>query len=336
MTNWHRTLLMTSAAMLSASPALALDVVTSIKPVHSLVAAVMEGVDEPALIVSGSGSAHIHSLRPSDAKALEKADLVFWVGEGMETFLKTPLQSLSAGATLVSLAETPGIEKLALREGGPFEAHSHDHEDGHSHDHHDGHDHDHDHDHDHHHAHAHEHDDHHHPHGAYDLHIWLDPANARAMLTSIETALSKADPENATTYQENAARYAERIDALLAEVQEKLSGIKDRPSIVFHDAYQYFEHRFEVNVAGSITVSPEVMPGAQRLSEISERVKTAGATCIFSEPQFEPKLVTLIAEATGARTAVLDPLGADLEDGPDLYLDLIRNMATSFADCLSQ
>ena len=323
MANHLRSLLIASAALVTASPAFALDVVASIKPVHSLVAAVMEGVGEPDLIVSGSGSEHVHSLRPSDAQALQNADVVFWIGEGMETYLVSPLGTLSFDAKVVALADTDGLEKLPLREGGPFEAHEHDH-DGHEHPHSD-----HDHDHDHDAGHAHEE-------GHYDLHFWLDPLNAKVLVQKIETVLSEADPENRAAYAENARRYGERLDQLVAEVGKVLDGVREKPSIVFHDAYQYFEHRFGVNVAGSITVSPEVMPGAQRLNEITERVKSSGATCIFAEPQFEPKLVTVVAGGTEARTGVLDPLGAELADGPELYIELIRNMANSFKDCLSK
>ena len=333
--------LLCSLALLvpAAVPAHAFDgVVASIKPVHSLVAAVMEGVGEPALIVRGAGSEHVHALRPSDAEALENARFVFRIGEGMETFLNGPLATLAAGARVVSLEDAPGLNRLAQREGGPFEAHDHDH--GHDHDHDDGeaaregHDHD-GHDHD---GHAHQddhgHDDH--SHGEYDLHIWLDPANARAMVAEIARALGEADPDNAARYAANAQGYSARLDALVEELRATVEPVRDRPSIVFHDAYQYFEKRFGLNVAGSITVSPEVLPGAQRLSEIRDKVRELGAVCVFSEPQFEPRLVSVVTEGSDARTGVLDPLGAALADGPELYPELMRGLARSFADCLSQ
>lgn len=313
-----RSLLLTSAVAaalaLRAAPAHALDgVAASIKPVHSLVAAVMEGVGRPALIVRGSGSEHAHSLRPSDAEALENAAIVFRVGEAMETFLNAPLKSLAAGARVVSLENAPGLILLDLREGGPFDAHSHgnDHDDG-------------DHDHD-----GHDHDEH-------DLHFWLDPENARAMIAEIAHVLSEADPENAVRYAANAQAYSGRLDGLIAEVAATVAPVRARPSIVFHDAYQYFEKRFGINVAGSITVSPEALPGARRLAEIRARVGELGAACVFSEPQFAPKLVSVVIEGTDARTGVLDPLGAELADGPELYIELIRDLGTSFAACLSQ
>lgn len=313
-----------AAVLAAALPAAALDgVVASIKPVHSLVAAVMEGVGTPALIVRGAGSEHVHSLRPSDAEALEKAGVVFRVGEGMETFLNGPLKTLAAGARVVSLEDAPGLEKLAFREGGPFEAHAHgdghDRDDGDAHES-EGHGHDHDHDHD---------------RDAHDLHIWLDPLNARAMVAEIARVLAEADPGNAMRYLANAQAYSARIDALAAEIGALVEPVRRRPAVVFHDAYQYFEKRFGVNVVGSITVSPEVMPGAQRLSEIRDKVRELDAACVFSEPQFEPRLVAVVIEGTDARTGVLDPLGAEIPDGPDLYLTLMRNLAGSLAACLS-
>ena len=300
-----------------AGPAHALDgVVASIKPVHSLVAAVMEGEGEPALIVRGAGSGHAHTLRPSDAEALEQARIVFRIGPGMETFLNAPLATLAAGAEVVSLADAPGVVTLPLRAGGAFEAHAHDNDD-------DDDDHDHSHDHD-------------HGHDAPDLHVWLDPVNAQAMVAAIAQALGEVDPANAAHYAANAKAYSARIDALIGELRATVEPVRSRPAIVFHDAYRYFEARFGLNVAGSITISPEVAPGAQRLSEIRDKVRELGAVCVFSEPQFEPRLVSVVTEGSDARTGVLDPLGADIPDGPELYLDLMRNLARSFATCLSR
>lgn len=346
-----RSLLLASAAaaavVAASAPARALDgVAVSIKPLHSLVSAVMEGVGEPSLVVRGAGSEHVHSLRPSDARALETASVVFRVGEGMETFLNAPLKTLAGKATVVSLEDAPGLTKLDFREGGPFEAHAHgdgsghdghDH-DAHAHTHDHGHDADDDgddgHDHDAHAGETHAHDGH--AHEEHDLHIWLDPVNAKAMVAEIARVLGEADPENAARYLANAQAYSGRLDALVDEVDATVAPVRDRPSIVFHDAYQYFEKRFGLNVAGSITVTPDVLPGAQRLAAIRARVEELGAVCVFSEPQFEPKLVSVVTEGTGARTGVLDPLGAGIADGPDLYIALIRNLGRSFTECLSR
>ena len=167
-----------------------------------------------------------------------------------------------------------------------------------------------------------------------DPHVWLDPENAKAMVHEIEEALAKADPANAATYESNAEAVMAKLDSLVAEIDSELQPVKGRGYIVFHDAYQYFENRFGVSAIGSITVSPEVLPGAERISDLQEKVRSLDATCVFSEPQFEPKLVATVTENTNARFGVIDPLGAAIDEGPNLYFTLIRNMASSLKNCL--
>jgi len=301
------TTLLTSTAM--AAP----NVVASIKPVHSLVAAVMAGVGEPTLIVKGSASPHTYALRPSDAGALESADVVFWTGHGMELFLGDALETLASKATVVELADAPGIALLPMREGGAFEAHSHGDE---------GHDHD------------HESHDHAHEHGEGDMHFWLDPENAKLMVTQIATTLSEADPDNAAAYQANAEAELVKLEALEAEITATLAPVADKPFVVFHDAYQYFESRFGLDVAGSVTVTPDVTPGAARIDELKAKVATLGATCVFAEPNFEPTIIRAITEGTEAKSGVLDPEGGALTEGVDLYPQLLRGLAASLVDCL--
>ena len=178
-----------------------------------------------------------------------------------------------------------------------------------------------------------DHDDH--GHGEFDPHVWLDPINAKAVVHEIEEALVKTDPKNAKKYEANADRIAGELDQLVTELRAQLQPVQDKGFIVFHDAYQYFEQRFGVSAIGSLTVSPEVMPGAERVSDLRNKIRDLKATCVFSEPQFEPKLVTTLVEGTGARTGVLDPLGASLTKGPDLYFQLVREMARSLKECLS-
>ncbi len=314
-------------------------VVASTKPVHSLVSAVMGEAGNPTLLVKGAASPHNYSLRPSDAAALESADVVFWTGHGMELFLADALDTLATNAQVVELAETDGITLLPVREGGAFEAHSHG-DDDHGHDHaHDDHDHEHDHDD---HAHEHDHGDHaheehaheEHAHDEGDMHFWLDPENARLMVTQIAAVLSEADPDNATTYQANAEAELVRLEDLTAELNETLAPVAGKPFVVFHDAYQYFEARFGLEVAGAVTVSPEAMPGAARIDQLRARVAELGATCVFAEPNFEPAIVRTIVEGTDAKAGVLDPEGASLTEGPDLYPELLRGLATSLVDCL--
>jgi zinc transport system substrate-binding protein len=306
-------------------------VVTSIKPVHSLVSGVMLGVGNPSLIIEGAGSPHTYSLKPSQAKQLQDAKLVFWMGDELETFLEGPIENIAQKATAIKLIDAHGLKKIRFRDGGMFDDHGHDDHDDHEHN---------DHDHE---KHAKkEHDDHSdhdghddHGHGEFDPHVWLDPINAKAIVHEIEEALVKADPKHASTYEANAHKMMEKLDSLVVELSDELEPVHEKGFIVFHDAYQYFEQRFDVAAIGSITVSPEVMPGAERVSELREKISELNATCVFSEPQFEPKLVATLVEDTGARTGVLDPLGATLNKGPDLYFQLLRNMASSLKKCLS-
>lgn len=326
-----RALLLASSILLSASAAAAApEVVVSIKPIHSLVASIMQGVGEPKLIVEGAASPHTFTMKPSNARAVEDADMVFWMGPGMEAFLKKPLEALASDATVVELDDAEGLTKLPFREGGAFEAHEHDDE-GHGHDHEKTAENDHGHD-----DHAGEAaEDHHHDHGEFDTHLWLDPMNAKAMAAAIEKALAEADPENAEAYAANLVSLNGRIDALDKEIAETIAPVKDKPFIVFHDAYQYFEDHYGVRVVGSITVSPEVVPGAERVQEIRQKVQELDAACVFAEPQFEPKLIQVVTEGTDARSGTLDPEGATLTEGPDLYFDLMRSIATNLKACLS-
>ena len=308
------TFLFSSAAVATAD----VKVVASIKPVHSLVASVMQGVSQPSLLVKGAGSPHTYSLKPSQAKELQAADIVFWMSHDLEAFLENSIESIAKNAKAVSLMDSHGLMKLNFREGGAFDAHDHGHDD-HGDDKHDDHGHD-------------KHDEH--GHDEVDPHVWLDPQNAKSLVHEIEEHLAEIDPSNAAKYEANAKAVMKKLDALTKEIEADLEPIRDRGYVVFHDAYQYFEKRFGVSAVGSITVSPEVLPGAERVSELRDKVKSLNASCVFSEPQFEPKLVKTITENTDAGTGVLDPLGANIKDGPELYFTLIRNMAKSLKDCL--
>lgn len=326
----------TALMLLSLSPALAAPkVVASIKPVQSLVAAVMDGVGEPAVIVDGAASPHTFALKPSTAKLIANADVVFWVGPELEPFLEKPLETLGEKAEAVELSEAPGVNKLPVREDANFEPHHHGDEEGEAG--HEGHEHaGHDHAAEGKEAAAHDHGhDHGHEHGEFDAHVWLDPENAKAMADDIAHHLSEADPANAATYAANAKALKEKLTALETELTAELEPVKDKPFIVFHDAYQYFEHRFGVHAAGSVTLSPEVQPGAERVAALRDKLKDLGAVCVFSEPQFEPKLVGVLVEGTGVRTGVLDPLGADVANGKDLYFEVTRKLAASLKTCLS-
>ena len=315
-------------------------VVVSIKPIHSLASYLMEGVGTPNLIVDGYASPHGFAMKPSHAKMLQEADLIFWVGEGLENFLEKPLKSIAKKAEKIELLEIKGLQKLKFREKNIFDEHDdhghkedkhddHGHDDdGHKEDDHDDHDHDKD---------GHKEDDHDdhghegHAHGEYDPHIWLDPINAKVILNEMVEHLIENDEKNASIYKSNLDKALKDIDKLISDVKSELN--KEISFIVFHDAYQYFEERFNVSVLGAFTVNTDIMPGAEQLSEIREIIEHDKVSCIFSEPQFNPDIINTVAKDMKIKTGVLDPLGATLNPGKDLYFDLIRNISSSFKGC---
>ncbi len=312
-----------------------INVVTSIKPLHSLTSYIMEGVGEPDLIIDGVASPHNFQIKPSHAKMLQKADLVIWVGEDLESFLPSALKSIPKNAVVFELLDQSGLKKLKFREKNIFEGHDDHDEHGHDehakkeddHDDHDDEEHakkedDHD---------DHGHDEHGHAHGEYDPHIWLDPSNAKVIVKKITNQLSKIDKDNSSVYKANSKKLLKDLDGLIKEVKNEIN--KDASFVVFHDAYQYFEKRFGINVIGALTVNPDVMPGAEQLSEIREVIEHEKAKCIFSEPQFNPNIIKSIASDTGVKTGVLDPLGANINKGKNMYFQLIKDMSNSLKDC---
>ena len=453
----------TLISILSFTAQAEINVVASVKPLHSLVSGVTEGVQKPDLIVKGAASPHTYSLKPSQAKQLEEADLVFWMGHELESFLEQPLEAIATKAKVVELIDSQGLKRLDMREGGAFDDHGHDdHGQGeHSEEGHDDHAGE---------GHAFEwagifklsaedytwtfakvdgdyadpmmkmvflrtssggeegieeqeevaerlikqqssvrrnhdgrlipdeenayqlvfdanrnvtkmrinikkegyyafftehmpfefeagehflknvsgkdieptaqepeagHHDHH-GHSGFDVHVWLDPENAKVLVKEIKEALVELDPSNAGKYEANAKNLMLKLDRLISEISVKLASSKGKGFVVFHDAYQYFEERFGMTAVGSITVSPEVVPGASRIRELKDKIVELNAHCVFSEPQFQPKIVFTVAEGTQANTGVLDPLGASIADGPELYFTLIRDMANSLQECLSK
>ena len=301
-------------------------VVASIKPIHSLASYLMDGVGKPDLIVDGYASPHGFAMKPSHAKMLQNADLIFWVGEDLESFLEKPLNSIAKKAEKIELIEIKGLNKLEFRERNIFEEH-----DDHGHDKHKEHAHK----KDKHKEHAHKedkHDDHQgHAHGEHDPHIWLDPMNAKVILNEMVEHLIENDAKNASKYKSNLKKALKDIDKLNKDVKKELS--KSTASIVFHDAYQYFEKRYGVNILGAFTVNTDVMPGAEQLAEIREIIEHDKVTCVFSEPQFNPDIIKAVAKDMNIKTGVVDPLGATLDPSKDLYFKLIRNMSASFKGC---
>ena len=295
-------------------------VVASIKPIHSLASYLMDGIGKPDLIVDGYASPHGFAMKPSHAKMLQEADIIFWVGEDLENFLVKPLSSIAKKAEKIELMEIKGLEILKFRERNIFDDHDHDE---HGQDEHGKKEDDHD---------DHGHDDHEgHAHGEFDPHIWLDPVNAKVILKEMAEHLIENDEKNSATYKNNLAKALKDIDKLIKDTKSELS--KSVDSIVFHDAYQYFEEIFNVNILGAFTVNTDVMPGAEQLAEIREIIEHDKVACVFSEPQFNPDIIKAVAKDMNIKTGVVDPLGATLNPGKDLYFNLIRNMSASFKNC---
>jgi len=314
-------------------------VAADIAPVHSLVARVMDGVGTPDLIVQSGASPHEYSLRPSEAEALQEADLVFWISPDLTPWLADAIETLATDASVTELMETDGTIELEIREGALFEAHERG-EDEHEGDEHADHA---EKDHEEHAEHAHEeHADHAeeeaghegHDHGAHDAHAWLSPQNAATWLNVIASQLSAADPENAGAYFANAAAGRAELDTLITDINAMLEPVRGGQFIVFHDAYQYFESAFDFPASGAISISDASDPSPARIAEIRARIAEEGIECVLAEPQFNAGLVATVLDGTEAKTGILDPLGSDLEPGPALYPQLMRNLASTLAECL--
>ena len=297
------------AVLLAITPALAGPrVIASIMPVHSLVSAVMGKTGTPQLLLPGRLSEHTSSFSAAQLSAVGQADLVFIIGHGLEFKLAQISGSEAVGGkNFIALSEAPGVKTHAIREGGSWETGAHKDAETAS------------------------------AEGvlAFDPHVWLDPENAKAMATAIAAELAKADPGNAAAYDANAKSFASAIDAASADIARSLAPIKDKPFIVFHDAYQYFEKYFGLNAVGSISDVSAASPSAQRLKEIRDRLAQTKAVCVFREPQFDTKFVDTVIEGSTARSGILDPVGAELEPGPAAYVKLLRNLATDLKSCLN-
>jgi len=303
------------ALCLAASPAVAAPkVIASVVPVHGIVSAVMGETGQPELLLSGSMSEHRATFTPQQIAGLGKADVVFIIGRGLEAKLSQISGSETVnGKRFVELSSAPGITTHPVREGGAWEAHGHDH------------DHDHDHGHD-------EAAD-----GvlSFDPHVWLDPANAKAMAAAVAAELAKADPANAAAYTANAETFARSLDALSEEIAAELAPVKTVPYVVFHDAYQYFEKRFGLAAAGSISDVSAAAPSAKRLREVRRKIADVKAACVFREPQFDGKMVQTVIEGTGAREGMLDPIGASITPGPGAYQQLLQDLSKNLKACLA-
>lgn len=285
-------------------------VVADIAAVHSLVSQVMAGVGQPDLLIPPGGSPHFYALKPSDAKKLREADVIIKIGPQLSPWMDRPLTSLAGSAKRLRLLEQPDTITLPMRTGATFEPHDHGDED---------------HGHDHHHDHA--------AGGPIDSHAWLDPENGKIWLGVIAEALAGTDPDNAARYHANAAAGVAQIDAAVEDTRTIVAPLQDLRFIVFHDAYQYFEHRFGLTAVGAIALSDASPPGPARIAELRDRVAGLDVTCALTEPQFDPDLLETVFRGRGVKTAVVDPAGDSIALGPGMYPELIRSVGKALAAC---
>lgn len=312
---WIATVLMALIVCAGSVQSKDIKVVTTIKPVHALASQVMDGIGTPKLLIDGVTSPHTFALKPSDAKALHQADLFVRIGPALEPFTKKISGALPKSVRVLTLFELPELTRHDIRNSGAFEAHAHHDK---SHDHHDHHGH-------------HDHDN---ETTETDPHIWLDPGNAIVIVEALVETLSQIAPDNADRFRNNGAQAIAELRQLDGELATKLAPITRAPFMVFHDAFQYFEKRFGLRGAGAFTLHPEAPPSAKRLAEIRQIIRKSGARCVFSEPQFSPRRIATTLEGTGAKTSILDPLGAKIPSGRRGYQDLMHALADQFIFCL--
>ncbi|HHP5765350.1 TPA: zinc ABC transporter substrate-binding protein ZnuA [Vibrio parahaemolyticus] len=288
--------LILAASAMLTLPAQAITVLTSIKPIQLMVTELTEGVSTPEVLVQSNASPHDYSLRPSDVKKVASADLVIWYGHDLEPFLEKVVSNRSSTLTLSE------IPNLALRE---FDSeHSHDH---------DGHD-----------------------HGSHDPHFWLGIKPVKQVAQAVVNKLAEIDPANAKTYSNNLVKFEEQLAARDKEIEQQLAPVKNQGYFVFHDAYGYFEERYQLNNLGHFTVTPDRKPGAKTLIKIRKTLGSGNVACVFSEPQFTPAVVESVMRGSNVAKGELDPLGSTIKVERGSYFNLLGNMADSFEQCLAK
>ena len=272
----------------------ALSVVVTIKPLHSLVTGVMEGVAEPYLLLKGDQSAHHLTLKPSQAKEIHNADLLVWVGPAFETFLSRTVQSKALSSLALMSAENiallPTRDITHQDEAGP-------------------------------------------DHGEVDGHIWLNPKNAVGIVQAVVDRLVDIDDKNGHLYRENGQRLEERLVALDAMLEQRLKRVQGIPYLTYHDALQYFEQRYGLT-GYAVTTLSELRSGVKGVIRVRRLISEKKISCLFREPQFRPKLLDVLMEELSVRDGVIDPLGAEVSLGSNGYFVLMEHLAQAFEQCL--
>lgn len=299
-------LLLTSRVAIAES----LNVLVSITPFHGIVSELMAGVETPDLLLPASASPHSYQLKPSNMTSLQDARLIFWGGDFVEPFLTKPLKHCHPKQTCINLSHTPGLKLLSYRNAELEATHTHHHEE-----------------------HTHHHEEHsHHHHNGTDPHYWLSPNNALVLATHITDELIKADPNHQAIYLNNLKQFKHRVTRLDEQLTHQLSSIKDKPFVVFHDAYQYFETHYGLSAVGAITLDPDIPPSAKHLKHLATTIKEQRALCLFAEPQFQPKIINTLQQATQIKVSTLDPLGKEGQS----YTELLDSISSALNDCMKK
>nr|WP_218179768.1 zinc ABC transporter substrate-binding protein [Pseudomonas gingeri] len=289
--------------MLVISPVQAqVSVLTSIKPLQLIAAAVQEGVDTPEVLLPPGASPHNYALRPSDVRKVQSVDLLYWIGPDMESFLPRVLKGRSLPT--VAVQDLPGMKLRRFAE----DSHSHAED-------------------------ADEHDHDHRP-GTLDAHLWLSTVNARVIAARMAADLSAADPANAGRYQSNAKAFDGRLDALDARLKARVAGVADKPYFVFHEAFDYFEDAYGLKHTGVFSVAAEVQPGAQHVAAMRTRLQEVGKTCVFSEPPLRPRLAETLVSGLPVKLAELDGLGGYTPATAHGYEQVLEKLGNDLAGCL--
>ena len=289
--------------LIVSSNAISSEIVVSIKPLHSLVSAVTEGSNSVSLVIDGSMTPHNFALKPSHAKLLNNAKVFFYIDDEFESALKKTVRGLPKSVKVIRVSKIKKLKLLSTRADDNWEEDGHDHHD--------------------------------HGHSSTDLHIWLDPNNAIAIVKSITQELSAIYPENINIYKKNAKNIIKKIKTTDLLIKSMLEPIRNKPYVVFHDAYQYFEKSYSLNSVGSILVDPELPASPKRIIKIRSKIKSLNAHCVFKEPQFRAKIVKTVIDGTTTKIGILDPLGADIKSGPSMYTNLLKNIAENLNACLN-
>lgn len=288
-------------------------VVASLKPLGFIASAITDGVTETQVLLPDGASEHDYSLRPSDVKRLQNADLVVWIGPEMEAFMNKSTQSIS-DKNKVTVAQLDGVKPLLMKGGDDDD---HDHEDDHDHV-----------------GHESEKGDAHHHHGDYNMHLWLSPEIARLSAVAIHDKLVELMPQSRAKLDANLKDFEAQLATADKEVGNELAPLKGKGYFVFHDAYGYYEKQYGLTPLGHFTVNPEIQPGAQRLHQIRTQLVEQKATCVFAEPQFRPAVVEAVARGTSVRMGTLDPLGTNIQLSKESYATFLRQLANQYSSCL--